>query len=254
MCGILHGPSDMYLSLQTKDTYSGTANYVREYAEKHDLEKPEVDIRPKALRKQELALKDYVPPWVGDRATITQSDARNLCFKDSSADLIVTSPPYMRVLDYTWNNWLRIWWLGKDRKEERDNLDITQDVEKYRSFMREALQEMYRVLSPDSVAVLIVGDVTKNLAAGKRTLNTAGYIAEEAVEHTGFSVHGVLEDRYDLDNRGYVVFNQLKYDYSEDQKDEKSKVPIDRCLILTKGHPDMCSKLSIDWDSEPYKS
>lgn len=253
MCGILHGPSDMFLSLQTKDTYSGTANYVQEYAEKHDLKKPERDIRPRLKRKHELAQEDYIPPWIASRTTITQSDARDLPFDDGAADLLITSPPYMRVLDYTWNNWIRIWWLNRDREDERNNLDITQDVEKYRTFMRECLDEMYRVLAPDSVAILVVGDVKKNLAAGKRTLNTAGYIAEEAKNHTGFEVHGVIEDAYDIDNRGYVIFNQLKYDYSEDMKGEKSKVPIDRCLILRKGYPDMNYEPEINWEQELYK-
>lgn len=253
ICGALHGPSDMYLSVQTKDTYAGSTNYVREYAEKHGLEKPEADVREKALRNQELAQDDFVPPWISSRTRITQRDARNLPFCDGAADLVVTSPPYMQVLSYTWNNWLRLWWMGKDRKAERDKLDITQDVDKYRAFMRECLQEMYRVMKEDSVAVLIVGDVKKSLAAGERTLNTAGYIAEEALNHTGFDVHGVIEDAYDVDNRGYVVFNQLKYDYSEDEKGEKAKVPIDRCLILRKGNPDLSVEPSVDWSREYYK-
>lgn len=253
VCGILHGPSDMYLSLQTKDTYSGTANYVKKYAEEHGLERPERDLRPRVIRKHERAQEDYVPPWISSRTTISQSDARDLPFPDKTANLIVTSPPYMGVLDYTWNNWLRLWWLNKEREAERDSLDLTMDVDRYREFMRECLLEMYRVLSHDSVAVLMVGDVKKNLAAGKRTLNTAGFIAEEASEQTEFEVHGVIEDAYDVDNRGYVVFNQLKYDYGEDMKEEKAKVPIDRCLILTKGYPGLSNKPSIKWDRELYK-
>lgn len=253
ICGALHGPSDMFLSIQTKDTYAGSVNYVREYAEKHDLEKPEADVREKALRNQELAHDDYTPPWIGARTRITQGDARSLPFSGGAADLVVTSPPYMRVLSYTWNNWLRLWWMGKDREAERECLDITQDVEKYRAFMRECLKELYRVMADDSVAILIVGDVKKSLAAGKRTLNTAGYIAEEALYHTDFDVHGVIEDAYEVGNRGYVVFNQLKYDFSEAKKDEKAKVPIDRCLILKKGYPDLSAEPSINWTCEYYK-
>lgn len=67
MCGILHGPSSMYLSVQTKDTYSGTADYVREYANNNGLVCPERDIRPKAIRKYELASKDGIPSGITDR-------------------------------------------------------------------------------------------------------------------------------------------------------------------------------------------
>jgi len=252
MCGILHGPSEMYLSLQTKDTYSGTADYVREYAERHDLERPEKDIRTAAHRKQELVHDDDVPAGLGERTKITRGDSRDLTdhYEPESVDLIVSSPPYMRTLSYTWNNWLRLWWLGENREEERDKLDITSDVEKYRSFMRECLQSMYEVLAPDSAAVLIVGDVQKNLSAGKRTLNTAAIIAEEAREKTGFGVHGIISDAYDLDSRAYVVFNRLKYDHDED-RDEKDA--IDRCLILKKGDPDMDFEPDIDWEDEEYQ-
>jgi DNA modification methylase len=243
----------MFLSVQTKDTYAGSVNYVQEYAEKQGLEKPEADVREKALRNQELTHENFVPTWIGERTRINQGDARNLPFRDGAADLVVTSPPYMRVLSYTWNNWLRLWWMGKDREAERERLDITQDVEKYRAFMRECLGEMYRVMADESVAVLIVGDVKKSLAAGERTLNTAGYIAEEALNHTSFKVHGVIEDAYEVGNRGYVVFNQLKYAYNKDEKDEKAKVPIDRCLILKKGDPNLSAEPSINWSQEYYK-
>ncbi len=251
MCGILHGPSKMYLSLQTKDTYSGTANYVQKYAKKHGLELPKRDVRPKALRKQELAHQDTFPDGLSSRTKITRGDSRDLTdkFDQESVDLIVTSPPYMQTLDYTWNNWLRLWWLNDDRKSERDKLDITQDTNKYRKFMRECLLSMYEVLDQDSAAVLIVGDVQKHLAGGKRTLNTAGIIADEAQEHTEFDVHGIINDAYDLNSRAYVVFNRLKYDHDDDRKDKDA---IDRCLILTKGSPDITSEPEIDWESDRY--
>lgn len=248
MCGILHGPSKMYLSLQTKDTYSGTANYVKEYAERNDLERPKRDIRPSALRKHELAQEDSVPDWLSSQTHITNSDARDLPFEEC-ADLILTSPPYMQTLDYTWNNWIRLWWLNQDRKNEQSKLDITQDTTKYRRFMRKCLSKMYGALKEDSVAVLIVGDVTKHLTNRKETLNIAGYLADEAREHTDFEVHGIINDSYGVENRSYVVFNRLKYDHD---KDDETPENIDRCLILKKGSPDLSYEPDIDWDEENY--
>jgi len=251
LCGILHGPSKMYLSLQTKDTYSGSANYVKEYAEKNGLERPERDIQPNAMRKHELAQEDLVPNWMASQTRITNQDARELPFERESADLILTSPPYMQTLDYTWNNWIRLWWLNQDRKEEQQRLDITQDTAKYRKFMRECLSEMYNVLKPDSVAVLIVGDVTKHLTNRKETLNVAAYIADEAKENTKFDVHTIIDDSYGVDNRSYVVFNRLKYNHDEADETPEN---IDRCLILKKGDPDLSSEPDIDWEREEYSS
>lgn len=245
ICGILHGPSDMYLSLQTKDTYSGSVNYVRRYAERHNLERPEKDIRPNAITKHQRAQEDRIPGDLANRTKITQTDVRDLSFPPESVDLIVTSPPYMAKLDYIWDNWLRLWWLGVDREEERDGLDLTQDVTKYRNFISRALNEICRVLKPDSRAVLIVGDVCKRLADGKRTINTARLIADEATKTTGLEPRIVLEDRYDADDRRYVVFNQLKYDYDDAEKEDMAM--IDRCLILEKGDPPEQDSPQIDW-------
>lgn len=251
VCGILHGPSDMYLSIRTKDTYSGTANYVREYAKEHDLEAPEKDIRTSALRKQELAEQDEFFPWIKTQSSVIHGNARSIPYPDETADLILTSPPYMRVLDYTWNNWLRLWWLGKDRENEREKLDLTSDEQKYRKFMRASLVEMERLLKEDGTAVLVVGDVTKDLASGKQTINTARIIAEEASKQTGLNVQGVIDDAYDIDNRGYVVFNELKYNHNN--ANSESRVPIDRCLILTKGDHSLPSGPTIDWSREPFR-
>jgi DNA modification methylase len=249
ICGILHGPSQIYLSIQTKDTYSGTANYVKKYAENNNLTKPKRNIWPNALRKQDMVLEDWVPPWMSEMTNITQTDARNLKFSNEKADLILTSPPYMQTLDYSWNNWLRLWWLDKDRKKEQNNLDITQDTTKYRDFMRTCLSEMYRILKPDSVAVLVVGDITKHLTNRKETLNVAGYIADEARENTSFDVHGIIDDSYGINSRSYVTFNRLKYDHGEA---DESKENIDRCLILTKGSPELSHTPDIDWEKELY--
>ena len=51
-----------------------------------------------------------------DRATGTASllraDARRLPIADDSIDLIVTSPPFLDVVDYPTDNWLRCWFAG----------------------------------------------------------------------------------------------------------------------------------------------
>jgi len=108
---------------------------------------------------------------------------------------------------------------------------------------------MYDVLRPNSAAVLIVGDVQKHLSSGKRTLNTAAIVAEEARERTGFDVHGIISDAYGLDNRAYVVFNRLKYDHDDSRE---NKDAIDRCLILKKGEPDLSQEPDINWEENPY--
>lgn len=242
ICGVLHGPSDMYLSLQTKDAYSGSPNYVEGYAEEHGLECPTVDIQPKAKQKHSLATADGIPSGLAERTTITNDDARDMEFDEESADLILTSPPYMAKIQYTYNNWLRLWWLGKEVSDERDQIDITADTDRYRSFMSQCLSEMYDILAPDSFCILIVGDVKKRLASGTKIINTATFIAETAEKDTQFQTHGIIKDAYDVEDRSYVVSNQAKYDTDDDAE------TIDRCLILKKGDPDIPTDPKIDWN------
>lgn len=241
--GILHGPSKSFLSVQTKDTYSGSADYVRDYIEENDLEVPDRDIGECARDKYERATEDGVPQF---ESTVTQSDARNLNFEPESADLVVTSPPYMHMLDYTWNNWIRLWWLGADRKQEQDSLDITADVDKYRSFINSSLDEMYDVLKPNSRAILIVGDVKKHRASGTKIVRTGQLIAEEAAD-VGFQINQVIDDTYDVDKRSYVRFNELRYDNAETDIKESEDL-IERCIVLNKGSPSTDRDVSAPWD------
>src|SRR5581483_11769490 len=232
ICGVLHGPSKMFLSLPQKDTVSSTPRYVERYSQAHNLTPPDRDIYECAINKAQRCLKTPLPEHHGQ---VYLADSRNLeHIASTSVDLIVTSPPYLAVLDYTWNNWLRVWWLGRDRKEERTNLTLTRREDLYRPFMRNTLAEMYRVLRPDSAAVIVVGDVKTGTGTKMEVLNSALLIWEEA-QRVGFGIDTLINDTYSLNNRSMLVFNSLKWDYGVDEHAAKSSVLIDRCLVLTKG-------------------
>jgi hypothetical protein len=64
-------------------------------------------------------------------------------------------------------------------------------------------------------------------------INTARMFAEEAKDHTNLNPRQILNDEYDLDTRNYAMANQLKYEYSDDAKEEKAMSKLDRCLILS---------------------
>lgn len=249
VCGILHGPSENFLSVQTKDTYSGSANYVEEYIEKNGLKRPDRDIEHCIWKKHDRATEDGLPQFT---STVTQGDARELEFNPGSVDFVLTSPPYMHMLDYSWNNWIRLWWLGADRKQERDSLDITADVDKYRSFINSALGEMYTVLKSNSRAVLVVGDAKKHRASGTKIVRTGQIIAEEAAD-VGFQVDHVVDDTYDVEKRSYVRFNELRNDSPETYIGESEDL-IERCIVLNKGEPETDNNVSAPWFDKTEQS
>jgi hypothetical protein len=227
VCGVLHGPSKMFLSAPQKDQTSSTVGYVRRYLARHAIERPRRDIYDSAMAKVGRSDLERLPRR---RGTVHPADSRAVPLEDRSVDLIVTSPPYMAVLDYSWNNWLRLWWLGCERVAEREKLILSRREDIYRAFMRDTLTEMFRVLSDDSAAVIVVGDV--KMTSG--VLNSALLIAEEAVQ-AGFEVECVIDDVYKLHARSMLVLNSLKWGYDSTSHVDKSSVLIDRCLVLRKG-------------------
>ena len=243
VCGILHGPSNMFLSLSMKDTVSSTPRYVERYVKEHKLAKPERSIYECAMNKASRCLKAGIP---GLKGRIFRGDARAVPMPDESVDFVLTSPPYLSVLDYSWNNWLRVWWLGDNRREEQKKLMRSGVESTYRQFMREVCREMFRIMKPDAAFVIVVGDVKKTRTNGTVNLiNSALLIAEEAREE-GFEVECIINDTYKLHNRPMLVFNSLKWEYDAQEHSERSSVLIDRILVLRKGVV-TSNSFRVDW-------
>lgn len=243
VCGILHGPSNMFLSLSMKDTVSSTPRYVERYVKEHKLAKPERSIYECAMNKASRCLKAGIP---GLKGRIFRGDARAVPMPDESVDFVLTSPPYLSVLDYSWNNWLRVWWLGDNRREEQKKLMRSGVESTYRQFMRAVCREMFRIMKPDAAFVIVVGDVKKTRTNGTVNLiNSALLIAEEAREE-GFEVECIINDTYKLHNRPMLVFNSLKWEYDAQEHSERSSVLIDRILVLRKGVV-TSNSFRVDW-------
>lgn len=243
ICGVLHGPSNMFLSLSMKDTVSSTPGYVDRYVKEHKLIKPERKIYECAMNKATRCLNAGIPDGKG---TIFRGDARSVPMDDESVDFVLTSPPYLSVLDYSWNNWLRVWWLGDNRREEQKRLMRSGQEKAYRDFMRGVCREMFRIMKPDAAFVIVVGDVKKVRANGTVNLiNSALLISEEAREE-GFDVECIINDTYKLHNRPMLVFNSLKWEYEPKEHSERSSVLIDRILVLRKGSV-RANSFRVDW-------
>lgn len=227
ICALLHGPSKMFLSWPMKETCSSTVGYITRYRDEHAIVPTYKSVRCSVFNKAKKVLGGSPLPVIG---TAHLSDSRALPLTNESVDLVLTSPPYMRVLDYTWNNWLRLWFLGVDRKDARDALVLTSSESRWTAFMRCSLSEMYRVLKRDRACVIVVGDVKKGTV-----FNSAAALAEIASD-IGFSHVLTIDDDYATRNRALLVYNDLKYNSFDRMTDrDKLAMPMDRCLVLSKG-------------------
>lgn len=191
MIGILHGSSDLSLSVPCSHSYSMAPNYVANYSKKHGLEKPLRDLKECLIKRSSKLLQDGPLEKHGKAILGSAMDLPlNL---ETQVDLIVTSPPYFTAQSYAWDNWLREWFLGFDFKEVRKQILHTAVEDKYRTAMRTHLEEAYKALKPGRWAFYVVGDVIKKVKAGAYKIITAEIIAQEAQE-CGFGVELIIDD------------------------------------------------------------
>lgn len=75
----------------------------------------------------------------------------------ASVDLVVTSPPFLDVVNYAGDNWLRCWFCGIDAA--RVEITIARRVDDWRAEMTKVFGELHRVVRPGGHVAFEVGEV-----------------------------------------------------------------------------------------------
>lgn len=215
-------------------TKSGGVSLARDLA--HSRPHRDPDKRPanaldlfweRVLRYRRALLSEpRLPP--NTDALVVHGDARALPVADRSAHLIVTSPPYANAVDYMRAHRFSLVWMGKQMGElsqwrsryigaeritetretfprhtqqtvltlsERDH-QRARVLCRYFADMRQAIQEMYRVLRPGAAAIIAVGP---SIMRGLQ-IETHLCLAEIA-QSVGFDLVQIGERRIDRDRR-----------------------------------------------------
>jgi hypothetical protein len=74
-----------------------------------------------------------------------------------TVSLAVTSPPFLNVVDYAGDNWLRCWFIGVDPASVR--LTVPRKLDEWQRAMSEVFGELQRVLRPGGHVAFEVGEV-----------------------------------------------------------------------------------------------
>lgn len=77
--------------------------------------------------------------------------------RSESVDLVVTSPPFLDVVDYAGDNWLRCWFCGIDPRSV--GITIAKQPREWHDEMRKVFVELFRVLRPGRFVAFEVGEV-----------------------------------------------------------------------------------------------
>jgi hypothetical protein len=93
------------------------------------------------------------------RAAILLTEKSNATpeINSESVSLVVTSPPFLDVVNYANDNWLRCWFIGVDLASVA--LTVPKKLEDWRTAMTAVLRELFRVLRPGGHVAFEVGEV-----------------------------------------------------------------------------------------------
>lgn len=255
LAGIMHGShrrdgTSQYLSISMPNTFSMSPAYVEKYIRENRLVAPDQDVF-ECLRDKLARL--YLDDISGLAGRAHHLDATSLLkgrrVKAESVDLIVTSPPYLQVVNYGTANWIRLWLMGLEevgrergagRKKINEALDHRHTYTSYKQFLLRMFQGVRRVLKPHGVAVFVIGDVAD---PGKDPLPLAAQIWQDVGNETGLQLIELVEDRLPVQNKVSRIWGETK----------GQATARDCALVLARddGKPYVGPK-TIDWD-ELYK-
>jgi DNA methylase len=92
------------------------------------------------------------------RARLITGPARSTPqLKSGSVALVVTSPPFLDVVNYAGDNWLRGWFCGIETSEVQ--ISIHKKLADWQTAMTEVFKELTRVLRPGGYVAFEVGEV-----------------------------------------------------------------------------------------------
>lgn len=133
--------------------------------EKRKQTPPERDIIAIILKKSRALMKEIDPDQQG---LLSNSASRSLLLARScddtpeiahdSVSLVVTSPPFLKIVAYELDNWLRCWFNGINPDDV--HLWQIQDPAAWQAKMTDVFRELRRVLKPGGHIAFEVGEIS----------------------------------------------------------------------------------------------
>ncbi|MEO5494103.1 MAG: DNA methyltransferase [Sphingomonas sp.] len=120
---------------------------------------PRRDIAKLILKKSRSLLAEAAPIAVSD-AVLTAQDARDANgIADASATLVVTSPPFLDIVQYADDNWLRCWFAGIDVAAV--DISTARTEAAWSDMVAGVLTDLARIVRPGGYVAFEVGEVRR---------------------------------------------------------------------------------------------
>ncbi|AKA49030.1 hypothetical protein IX51_07870 [uncultured archaeon] len=125
------------------------------------------DVKSIILRKTKSLLRDIDNQSLntlrdyGKKALLGVLDARDTSslIKDGTVSLTVTSPPFLNIVQYKLDNWLRLWFNGIDLSDRKREPFVTSNMSQWSKFTGEVFTDLYRITKAGGRVAFEVGEI-----------------------------------------------------------------------------------------------
>lgn len=143
------------------------------------------------LRNLTMQQKNYLKE-ISKSAIFLTKDARNTPeINENLVQLTVTSPPFLKVVQYSKDNWLRCWFNSINAEVISKKITMESDVNRWSKMMGSVFKELYRITKINGWVAFEVGEIQK----GKIKLED--YIVPEGL-NAGFVCKGIVINEQDF--------------------------------------------------------
>ncbi len=150
---------------------------------------PPRDVAGLILKKSRRLLRDGAPPPGPAGALFVAPAAATPAIADGAVALVVTSPPFLDVVDYAADNWLRCWFAGI--APAAVPIALHRGEAAWGAMVRAVLREQARLLRPGGHVAFEVGEVRRGTLLLER-------LVWQAAEGLPFERLGVVVNRQDF--------------------------------------------------------
>jgi DNA methylase len=147
----LHGKLGEGLSNQMRQSKAMAPKYSVRWWKAHKLKPPKIDVAEFFFKKLAWRYHAGVPEFPAS-ARVWLGDSRQVLSRisDFGADLVLTSPPYAGVTNYTYDNWMRLWMLGGPSLPSPGVSERYADPDRYEALLEGVFSQAKRLSKPDS--------------------------------------------------------------------------------------------------------
>lgn len=189
----LTGHSNGFFSVYTLPPNQAVTVERQQLINKKRKQKPEyrstkdLIVRKSRSLISQLSNKDVeVLNRIGSKSIFTvgpASDTQDI--PSNSIQLTVTSPPFLDIVQYAGDNWLRCWFNNIDAEEIGKGITMSKTPEEWETEMTKVFKELYRITTPGGHVIFEVGEVKKGTVQLEDHAIPAG-------ESAGFEVQAMM--------------------------------------------------------------